>query len=252
MEKRGIRLEVDGIPILGEVYIPTGGATPVYPSLCICHGIPAGRPADPGDRGYPLLAERYCDAGFITAIFNFRGTGASGGNIDLLGWTRDLKAVLDYLYGLKEVNRSFFGVMGFSGGAAVSVYVAAQDLRVTSVITCACPAEFRFLEKTGNLIEHFRRIKLIRDNDFPPSAEEWRENFKQVTPLLWIDQISPRPLLIIHGDQDEVVEVSHAWTLYHRAREPKEIVIVEGGEHKLRLNENAMKIALEWLLRKVA
>jgi alpha/beta superfamily hydrolase len=69
--------------ICGEVYIPPGGSRP-FPALVICHGIPA-RVKGPDDRGYPLLAERFCQEGFFVLIFNFRGAGLSEGNFDLLG-----------------------------------------------------------------------------------------------------------------------------------------------------------------------
>ena len=252
MNKRQVSLEVEGISIAGAVYIPEAANRQPCPALCICHGVPSGAPPTPGDRGYPGLAERFCHAGLVTMIFSFRGTGQSGGNLDLPGWTRDLKTSLDYLYDIREVDKTSFLLMGFSGGAAVSTYVAARDPRVTHVILCACPAQFRFLkEKAGDLIDHFRRIGVIRDEDFPPSPEEWYEGFQQINPLLFIDKIAPRPLLIVHGDHDEVVQVSDAGKLYAKAGEPKEIVIIEGGEHKLRLEEKAVEATLEWVGRRI-
>jgi uncharacterized protein len=248
MERRGVSLLVDGIDILGELYLPEGGKT--FPALCICHGIPSGKPADPADGGYPLLAEKFSSAGFITLIFNFRGTGISGGDFDLQGWVKDLEAAIDYLYSHPEVEKSRLCLMGFSGGAATSVYVAAHDPRVTKVILCACPAEFRgFTEqrKVEDMIEDFRRINIIRNKDFPPSLEEWIKGFREVSPIQWIDKIAPRPLLILHGEEDDLIGVDQAWRLYEGARQPKEIAIIEGGEHKLRLSEKAMDFALEWL-----
>ena len=242
-----IALEVDGLNIIGQLYLPPGDMP--YPTVCVCHGIPAGIP-DPSDRGYPLLAEQICRQGFAVLIFNFRGTGASGGNLDILGWTRDLKAVIDYLCALPEVDRSHLYLLGFSGGAAVSVYVAAQDTRVSSVVTCACPAEFTFftqVEKPQSLIDRFRSIGAIRDNDFPSSAQEWLGGFKLVSPIDYVAGISPRPLLLVHGSQDETVEVSQAHKLYAQAGEPKQIVIVEGAGHRLRQNDEAMAIVLGWL-----
>ncbi|HJX70204.1 MAG TPA: alpha/beta fold hydrolase [Dehalococcoidia bacterium] len=250
--KRSVLLTVEGIDILGELYLPEEGKT--FPALCICHGIPSGKPADPADRGYPLLAEKSCHAGFITLIFNFRGTGISGGNFDLQGWVKDLEAAIDYLYSCPEVERSQLCLMGFSGGAAVSTYVAAHDPRVTEVILCACPAEFRSFaepERVGAMIEDFRRIKIIRDKDFPPSLDEWLKSFQYITPIQWIDKVAPRPLLILHGEKDDLVGVEQAWRLYEKAREPKEIAIIKGGEHKLRLSEKAMDTALEWLKKRV-
>lgn len=247
MEQRGISFEVEGFRLIGQVYIPDRRPSP---ALILCHGVPRGGISDPNDRGYPALAERLCQAGFVTLIFNFRGTGDSGGNFDILGWTRDLEIVLNFLSDMGEVDRGRISVMGFSGGAAVSVYVAAKDLRVSSIIACACPTKFRFAadaERAKSAIEHFRNIGIIRDQDFPPSIERWIDGFEEVSPLNWIDKLSPRPLLIIHGTQDEVVEPSSAWALYERAGEPKDIIIIEGAGHRLRVDEKAIDGALNWL-----
>jgi len=245
---RVVHLEVAGIALAGQLYLPDEGDQPPYPVVGICHGIPSGVP-DPNDRGYPLLAERICGEGFAVLIFNFRGTGASGGNIDILGWTRDLGAVIDYLWALPEVDRSHLALLGFSGGAAVSVCVAAQDRRVSSVAACACPAEFSFVTDGDPqvLIEHFRSIGAIRDKDFPPSAEEWFGGFKLVSPINYVADIAPRPLLLVHGSRDEVVAVTHAHRLYDKAGQPKEIVIIDGAEHRLRQNEEAMTVVVDWL-----
>ena len=246
-----ISLKADGLELAGRLYLPAPKAGKTRPALCLCHGIPAGTP-DPSDPGYPALAERFCAQGFIVLIFNFRGTGASQGNFDILGWSRDLAAAIDYLHQLEGVDKSRLSLMGFSGGAAVSVYVAARDNRVSSIITCACPAEFsRFRSPEGRdaIIEQSRRTGTIRDSDFPPSLEEWARGFEIVSPISWVHRISPRPILIVHGDSDELIEPSQALMLYQRAGEPKELLLIQGGGHKLRTNEVAVSTALSWLKR---
>jgi alpha/beta superfamily hydrolase len=250
MEVRPINWEVDGIAISGELRIP--GDAAAHAALCICHGIPSVKPADPCDKGYPGLADRFCRAGFVTLIFNFRGTGPSGGNFDMMGWVRDIGGAVDYLYSCSQVDRSRICLMGFSGGAAASTYVAAHDARVARLVLCACPAEFRriVVEKQADFsIEHFRQIGLIRDRDFPLSFEDWTNSFKEVTPVNWIDKIAPRPLLMIQGKDDDLIDEEQAWRLYEKASEPKEIAIVAGAGHKLRLSDQAMDIALDWLQR---
>jgi dipeptidyl aminopeptidase/acylaminoacyl peptidase len=247
MDAEEIRLKADGLELSGELHIPS--RRKVHPALCICHGIPA-TPPGPTDRGYTLLAQRFCHAGFITLIFNFRGTGKSEGNLDILGWSRDLQAALDFLYDLRQVDKNHFCLLGFSGGAAVSVYIAAHDPRVSLVITCACPADFRSLsqrETPLDAIQRFRQIGAIRDKDFPPSIQEWREGFETVGPIKWIDKISPRPLLLVHGDADELIPLEHAHRLYQKAEEPKELEIVPGARHKMRLEKAAIDFVLDWL-----
>ena len=246
---RKVVLEVDGLKIIGQLHLPDRSDQTPYPTVCICHGIPSER-HNPRWRGYRPLAEKIGRQGFVVFTFNFRGTGSSSGNFDILGWTRDLKAVIDYLCHLPEVDRSRLSLLGFSGGAAVSIYVSAHDSRVSSVVSCACPTEFALLTEgidSSSLINHFRDINAIRDNDFPYSAEEWFNDFKLFCPIKYVTGIAPRPLLLVHGSKDELVEVSHAHRLYDRAGEPKQITIVKGAGHRLRRSNRAMTTVIDWL-----
>lgn len=248
MNTKSIHLESDGLELAGELYIPSSANKP-HPALCICHGIPA-TPYNPDDKGYATLAQRFCDAGFLTLIFNFRGAGKSQGNFDITGWSRDLRAAVDFAYRLEETDRRHIYLLGFSVGAAVSVYVTAHDSRISALVTCACPAAFDFLvdkEIALSTIERFREIGIIRDRDFPSSMEEWLNGFETISPIHWIDKISPRHLLLVHGDADEVVPIEHAQKLYRKARAPKELAVIPGGKHKLRLDEEAMTTVLRWL-----
>ena len=247
--KKDFTLTVDNLHLPAEVYFPEA-AKDTYPALCLCHGIPSGQQPSPSDSGYPGLAHRFCDAGFVTLIFNFRGTGQAQGNIDILGWTRDLKAAIDYLVSIDKVDKSRLYLLGSSAGAAVCIYVAANDPRVSSIITFACPADFGFLadkQRAKATIDHFRSIGLIREADFPPSIDEWLDGFNTASPLRWIDRISPRPILLIHGDKDDLVPVEHAYKLYEKAGESKKIVVIPGAGHRLRLEKKAITAALGWL-----
>ncbi|MFC1958437.1 alpha/beta hydrolase [Chloroflexota bacterium] len=251
MITRDVNLQVEDINIVGRLYLPDRVSQAIYPVVCVCHGIPAGSPPDPSDGGYPLLAERICYEGFAVFIFNFRGTGASGGNLDMLGWTRDLKAAVDYLCALPEVDQSHLSLLGFSAGAAVSVYTASDDTRISSVVACACPAEFR-LSDPSPLIDRFRSIGAIRDKEFPHSSGEWINGFRLVNPIKHVDGIAPRSLLLVHGNRDEVVNISQAYKLYARAGEPKQIVIVDGAGHRLRQNDRTMAIVMDRLKSRYA
>jgi putative redox protein len=246
MQIKPVSRQIDGINIVGQLYLPEGDRP--YQTVCTCHGIPAGIP-DPNDKGYASLAEYLCSNGLAVLIFNFRGTGLSGGNLDMLGWTRDLGAMLDYLCALDEVDKSRLSLLGFSGGAAVSVYVAARDKRVSAVVCGACPAEFSDWTSRDpqSLIEHFRDVGAIRDSDFPTSPQKWLDGFKVVKPIDYIAHISPRPLLLVQGSGDDTVSVDDARRLYAKAGEPKKLAIVEGAGHRLRHDQGAMAIVLDWL-----
>ncbi len=247
MSKKVI-LKIDGLKIEGQLFLPLP-LEPPYPAVILCHGVPSGS-FDPADGGYPALAKTICRAGFAVFTFNFRGAGASEGNFDIAGWTRDLAGVIDYIWDLPEIDDSHLYLVGFSAGASVSVYVAAQDKRVSGVAACACPADFRMISDSTRIdatLDHFRKVGIIRDSGFPPSLNDWLNNFRKINALHSVSDISPRPLLLVHGSQDNVIPFSHSCRLYAGAGEPKEIRIIEAAEHRLRLNPPSVDTVIQWL-----
>ncbi len=240
-------LPIDGISLVGQLFLPDLKVK--YPLVCLCHGAPSGDPPRPDDGGYPELAERLCRNGLAVYWFNFRGSGDSGGNIDLAGWTRDLQTVLDYLWSLDNFDKSHLSLVGFSFGAAVAIYVASKDTRVSSVVACACPAEITPLNQDNSwqsLVDHFREIGAIRDDNFPPSLEEWVAGCQRIHPINHIASIAPRPLLIVHGSQDSTVSVEDAQRLYEKAGLPKRLVIIDGAGHRLRSDKKVIDTILKW------
>lgn len=249
MRTEAILLKPDGMEIRGTLSYPPDLHSGTAPLIILCHGIPQGTP-QPGDRGYLSLIEQLTGAGFLTVFFNFRGTGESRGSFEILGWTRDLTAVLDHLLEKTEVDSGRVALMGFSGGAAAAIYVAAHDQRVSALVSCASPARFDFVGNDEHLVmimEHFRFIGLIDDYEYPVSLEKWEHGFAEITPEKWIAGIAPRPVLILHGTRDDTVPIDHALALHREAGDPKELKLIEGGEHRLRQSEAAMTFALDWL-----
>ena len=242
------KIQVDCMNLLGELRRPEKGS--VFPALCICHGIPSGQPPDPTDGGYPVLAETFTGAGFITLIFNFRGTGQSEGNFDILGWTRDLSAALDCFCYCDGVDTERLSVMAFSGGAMTAIYVTARDARIKALVSCCSPVSITFAKKIEDVeafIDNQRQISISRDSLPTQTPEQIMENFKRADPLLCVDRISPRPLLVIHGDKDDLVDPAQAYMIYEKAKEPKELAMIAGAGHRLRHEEDAMKVATDWL-----
>ncbi len=241
-------LQVDGISIVGQLFLPDLNVK--YPLVCLCHGVPSGDPPDPDDGGYPELAERLCRNGLAVYRFNFRGTGESGGNLDLAGWTRDLQAVLDYLWGQDNFDKSRLSLVGFSAGAAVAIYVAADDKRASRVVACACPAEISLSDQDHNwqvVVDRFRAIGVIRDRNFPPSLDEWVKNCQSVNPVNYIEKIAPRPILLIHGSEDPLVPLDHAQRLYEKAGVPKRLIVIDGAGHRLRRDKRVIEAISKWV-----
>jgi fermentation-respiration switch protein FrsA (DUF1100 family) len=254
IEKR-FSLDSEGILLRGTVVLPCGEGG--WPLAVLCHGIPSGAPAQ-GDPGYEALARRFAQHGSASCYFNFRGTGLSGGDFSLAGWVSDLETVLDAAQAqwgaFAGCDPARTGLIGFSGGGAVGIICAARRGELAGLVALSSPSRFsRMLsrEAMGDFIAHARAIGIIRDPGYPPSEEEYYREMLACAPVDVVDGLAPTPLLIVHGDRDDTVPVQEAYSLYEAAAEPKDLYIVEGGGHKLRLNAGAMDKAVAWLLERL-
>jgi uncharacterized protein len=243
----------DAITLKGRIFFPAAKPAMLYPTLVICHGIPSGKPADPNDPGYESLAREFASLGFAAVIFNFRGCGESGGNFEMSGWARDLEAVIDTILNTPHIDPSRLMVLGFSGGGAAAIRVAADTEKIFSLATVGTPSDFSIFERDlGEIIEDFRTRGLIRDPDFPADPAAWMEEFRKIDPKKYVSQFRGKHLMIMHGDQDEVVPVEQAHELYANA--PKGITklsIISGGAHRLRLDPQACEILKSWFLQTI-
>jgi dipeptidyl aminopeptidase/acylaminoacyl peptidase len=251
---KNVQIKVDGFYLKGSIYEPEKRFLQhETPLVILCHGIPRGDTPTTGvqedkDEGYPGLARRCCEEGFFVFHFNFRGTGESGGNFDLFGWTRDLQAVLNY-FEENGLHNNFY-LWGFSGGAAVSTYVTANDPRVKALILAACPLQFNnlfTLRELGKRVSWYRDIGIIRDPAFPRDPEQWLQNIYRINPSQYIAKIAPRPLLVMHGSEDELIPCEQAEQLYELAGNPKELHIFPGAGHQLRKEPKVIDKGLQWL-----
>jgi pimeloyl-ACP methyl ester carboxylesterase len=220
--------------------------------VIICHGIPGGAP-DPNDKGYLPLAEKITEKGLCCILFNFTGCGTSECSIDMFMWKLDLDTVLDKVYDTPGIDPKSIHCIGFSAGGTVAAHVALYDDRIKSLMLLATPAKLsEILPKDPQIMkDHFSSIGLIKDKDTPKDLQLWYNGFCQMSPVYWIPYISPRPIAIVHGDNDTTVPVEHAKRLYNHASYPKEIIILEGATHQLRKDERITDIILNWLSKVV-
>lgn len=237
--------------IKGTIFYPSEKYHKIKGIIILCHGIPGGG-KDPNDPGYGLLARSLAEQGMEAVIFNFRGAGESTGDFDMRGWAEDLKGVKDYIVSLNADSYPVI-LFGFSAGASVAIYTCAQERgKIAGLILCGCPADFDSILKEPGIdqfLEHCREIGIIKTPGFPFDQSAWIESFRLLKPEDWVGSLTATPKIIIHGDQDDVVPVEHAYRLYEKALAPKDLVIIKNGGHRLRLNETAMNAAQKWLVK---
>lgn len=228
--------------------IPSGGV----PALVITHGFPtvSNGKLNAG-RSYYDLAERVAeDVGWMALAFTFRGCGESEGDFSLGGWVDDIRAAVDHLDARDDVNSVWLA--GFGTGGALCIVAGAGDERVKGVAAVAPPADFDdWVQQPEGLLAYARHVGAISDPEFPQDEEAWIAELSANSAMQAAPGLSDRPLLLMHGAEDDVVPVFDA-RLIADAHGATDLRIISGGGHRLRFDPRAIAVFLGWLDRVTA
>jgi putative redox protein len=218
------------------------------PTLVLCHGYPSGPiGAAATSSSYPPLADRIANEGWRVLTFAFRGCGASTGDFSLQGWLDDVLAAAEQARELGDTRGVWLA--GFGTGGALCIAAAARRPEVAGVAALASPADFAdWANHPRRLLQHARDIGVIRHHAFPPSVDQWTRELRDIRPADDAALVAPRPLLVIHGSDDETVPSFDARVLGD-AHGHAELRIVPGAAHDLRNDPRAVAILMGWLDR---
>jgi len=233
MEKRLI-IDNDGKRIAAVIHLPLERS---FPWVVTSHGFFSSKDSDK----FINIGERFSKNKMAVLRFDFSGCGESDGKIEdttLSQRIMDLQSVLNFLRKEFSLTKGV-GLLGSSLGGCVSILTAAKISEIKALITLATPAHFQELsslneeryESGGERIE-----KVFTDDE---KKHDIVSAFKEID----------CPVLIVHGDKDEEVPVSHAGILYQEAKEPKRMEIIKGGNHSLSEDLHrklAIELSLDW------
>jgi pimeloyl-ACP methyl ester carboxylesterase len=233
--------------LAGHLARPRRPRTGSPPAVVICHGYPSSSNAERAAETTPELADRIAtEMGWVALAFALRGCDRSEGQFSLGGWLEDVLAAVDHVAAESSAG---VWIAGFGTGGALAVCAGARDDRVRGVAAVGSPGDFD--DWAGNprrLLQHGRELGMITDPQYPSSLDAWARELKDIRAVACVQHLVPRPLLVVHGSEDEVVPPFDARILAD-AHGDAELRFILGAGHALRHDPRAVAVLLGWLDR---
>lgn len=271
MTTRPLPFFSSGLRLDADLHLPDDGGTGApYPVVIACSGYQGQKVIHP---------ERFARAlnplGYAVLAFDYRGFGLSEGERGRLvpqEWAEDIRAGVDRLTTVEEVDSSRLALIGWGLGGGVVVAEAADDPRVRAVACVNGIADgtrsTRNMHDDASWASLLERVEADRGlrtaQGRSEIADPWdivRLNLDHRTdgyvgdelykapgfgtgvtlesadfllrfsPESVVHRISPRPLLIVHGAENELHKPVEAQSMYDHAAEPKSLEMLEGRGH---------------------
>ncbi len=218
-------LSPDGLKLTGWYLPGVNGAT-----VMIEHGSPGGR--QDGLYEAAFLNE----AGYNVLLGSFRAHDDSEGERITFGYyeIQDVKAWHDYLLTRDDVDPARIGIFGESMGGGTGLLYTATQPGIRAIATGSA------FGLTREVVELFMGF----ETDLP----NWAIPFLARFIIFWAEQIgemdsealdtqaviadiSPVPVLIIHGGKDNKIGPNIGLELFEAAAEPKQLLWIEDAGH---------------------
>jgi uncharacterized protein len=238
LEYQSVRFDAPDGTRIDAWYLPA--SSPSATTALVCHGLGASKASM-----WTILSGLH-EAGINVLTIDLRAHASSGGQMSSFGaneW-KDVIGAVDYLKMHRPADAERVVAIGASLGAAAIIRAASTDDRIDAVATLgtfdSLPALAQDLSSQHMV---FPLNLLTRYLALPLASLHVGQNLFDVRPGNDIDRIWPRPVLIIHGGNDEIIPFEHGKRLYDRAYEPREKRFT-GGTHNGVLDDPAVVEAI--------
>jgi len=181
-------------------------------TILVCHGN-SGNISDMDG-----LIELLLQSGSSVFVFDYQGFGRSDGRPCVRGICSDARAAYHYLVETLKVDPCDLVVYGESLGGAVACELARNEpinaLILQSTFSCLTRISF----------ENYAILGIFPEFLYPPPFLNTAALLKTTIKV---------PVLIIHGEKDADVRITHAHTLLAFAQEPKTLICLPNTEHNV-------------------
>ena len=225
----------DGLQIEGFLTLPQNKKTNL-PTIVFPHGGPISFNND----GFDYWTQFFTNRGYAVLQMNFRGSYGYGFDFmkqGLASWGLSMQDDIEdgtrWLINQKIANKGKICIVGASYGGYAALMATIKDPELYQcVISFAGVSDIENLVISSKKYIGYDVVKKQIGSDF---SELW-----QRSPLKHVDKLS-KPILLIHGSDDRVVNVRQSKKLYNKLISKKhkvEFLELEQGDHYLSNNQH--------------
>ncbi|MDP6957846.1 MAG: alpha/beta fold hydrolase [Planctomycetota bacterium] len=237
---------------IASYVVPHGEETQKWPCILLLHGHPGSR------KDYRRIWPTFIKNGFAVLVPDAWGHGERKrkDQTEYFGkypyQTRNMliQSVIDYRRGIDflqtrpEIDTHRIGLFGASMGGILGTLLSGSDSRVNAPIIMVAGGGWKEMYASSTLPE----VARARENLTKGEIALGIKAMDSIDPRHWVGNISPRPVLLINGDQDKVVPVVGNKILHAAAQEPKTILWYKGGHLPMGSErERVMAKIFSWL-----
>jgi putative redox protein len=217
----------------------------------LCHGMESNKNSEK----LVFLARKLAEQGVLALRFDFSYVGESSGkfeDITYSGEVDDLKAAYRFIQQRRPGKTAIFGS---SMGGTVALLFAADERETAALVTLAAPVH---PEKFPQRVLTAVQLRDWRERGFTLfNGQRLNASLLEDLERLNVPETARHivcPVLILHGDADQIVPVEEAYELHACLTGRKRLSVLQGADHRLAdppLMERAMEEALDWITRHV-
>ena len=160
-----------------------------------------------------------------------------------------MNRAVDFLQSRAEISPNAIGIFGVSFGGLLAPFAAGLEPRFSAVAGMGGPSiDVKRLWRNITAVQASRAY-LYSDTRTLKELEAWTDRINFVEILSRVQC----PVLIVHGEKDELIGVDHAREIVRHVQGDKELKIVPNGDHMCThaLESNVGPYIFDWLARKL-
>lgn len=199
------------------------------------------------------LAKDFTGEGFIALRFDFSGNGQSEGEFSQSTYSKQVAEMQKAAEIVASNGAAWIGMAGHSMGGLISFLTASQTESVNAV--CAIGSRIsamkatHFLSQTQReILENTGQVSFTSRGRFLTVTEDFFSDADRFE-LQQILQSFHKPLLMVHGDQDEIIPAREAYRAGEISNGSVDLEIIAGADHMFSREDHremASALVVDW------